>query len=223
MIRNLKALGVCAIAVLAMSAVVASAAQAADDIQAGSYPATIDGVQTNENVLSNGIRSVTCAEATLTGTLSEKSKTVTINPSYSACTGNGSTTATVTTTGCSFVLDPTETVAGTNGTGTVDVVCSGSGITIDIWATGKKHSEAKLCRLVVPSQKGITGGTYHNREVGGKKVIDLNFASSNVLVNRTEGTAVNCGAATKTEGTYNGALRGSATNEGGSQIDLWVG
>jgi len=224
MTRNLKALGLSMVAVLAMSAFVASAAHAeAGEVTAGAYPATISGVQTNENVLSNGVRSVTCATASLTGTLSAASSTVSITPSYSNCSGNGSTTATVNTNGCSYLLHVTTQTSESTGTGTVDVVCpEGKRIQIDIWATGQHPAGPKLCRLEVPAQNGVNGGEYHNVTApSGKKGIELTFNANNVRVLRVEGTSTACGAAEKVNGTYTGNVLGTATSEGVA-TDLFI-
>jgi hypothetical protein len=222
MIRNIKALGLAVVAVLAMSAVVASAAQAANQIQASEYPATVTGTQTGENVLSNGVRSVSCAKANLVGELAAASSTLTIAPEYSECTGNANTTATVNTAGCTYTLH-SEEVTTTTGNGKVTITCAGEGIIIDIWATGKSHSEAKLCRLVVPSQGPKAIGEYHVREEGGVKYLEMTLKSETLTVKRTEGTALNCGAAEKTNATYNGVVDARATNSLGKAISLWVG
>jgi len=220
MIRNLKVLGVAAVAVLAMSAAIASAAQGA--VTAGANPATVKGVQTNTNTLSNGIRTVSCTEANLTGTLAGSAESVTIAPTYGGCTGNGGTTATVTTTGCKYILTPDSSAA--SGTGKVSVSCeAGKNIVVEIWATGKSHSEAKLCKLEVPTQGPLSGGSYKNAGSGSTEHIELSFEITSLKVLRTEGTAANCGAAEKTNASYTGNIDATATNEGGTQVALMVG
>jgi hypothetical protein len=222
MTRNLKVLGLCVVAVLAMSVMVASAAQAKPLIRAERYTATVSGTQTGENVLSNGVRSVSCKEASLSGLLTEASSTITISPSYSICTGNANTTATVDTTGCDYTLHTEGVTGASTGNGKVTITCEGPGIIIDIWATGKSHSETKLCRLVVPSQGPTAIGEYHNRETaGGLRYVELTLSSSTLIVKRTEGTALNCGAAEKTNATYAGVADATATNEE-EEIDLWI-
>jgi hypothetical protein len=226
MIRNLKALGLSVVAVFAMTAIVASVAHAEPaTIQAGSYTASVSGAQTNENVLSNGIRSVTCANATLKGVLAAASTTITIEPAYSNCTGNGSTTATVNTNGCDYTLHVVTKTATDTGTGSVTVDCpAGKSIQVDIWATGKLHSENKLCRLEVPAQGPVSGIEWHDitPAAPAKKTVLLTLNINTLRVLRTEGTAVNCGAAEKTNATYVGNIEASAKNGAEEAIDLFV-
>jgi hypothetical protein len=209
-------------ALLAASHVAAAAAQASDQMEAAQYPATVNLTQTGENALSNGVRSVACGTANLTGELSAPSSTITITPAYSECTGNGNTTATVNTEGCTYTLHPEEVTSST-GTAEVTLSCSGAGMIIDIWATGKAHNETKLCRLIVPSQGPTPIGEYHNRvDAEGNEYVELTLASSSLVVNRTEGTALNCGAATKTNATFAGTADATASSEE-EPIDLWIG
>jgi hypothetical protein len=224
MTRNLKALALCVVAILAMSALVASAAQAKNNITAGEYEADVTGTQVGVNTLSNGVREVACATASLTGKLAAASSTITITPAYENCTGNASTTATVNVTGCDYLLHVEEETTATTGHGSVTIQCPvGASIDVDIWATGKSHSETKLCRLQVPAQGPVKGIEYHIETSGvtGKKIIMLTIHMSTLTVNRVEGTALNCGAATTAKGTYNGNVESKAT-KGGVPVDLFI-
>jgi len=219
MTRNIKALGLTLVAMLALGAVIASAASALT-VTAAKYTAAISATQTNVNTLSNGIRSVSCSEASLTGSIAKAEEVVEITPVYGGCTGNGNTTATVNANGCTYTLRPTVAHTETTGTGTISVHCpEGKRILIDIWATGKKHSEAKLCRLEVGAQGPLSHGEYHNTLAGG---IELTINLTEVKVLRTEGTAANCGAAEQPKGTYTGNVLATATNEGAA-VHLMVG
>jgi hypothetical protein len=82
------------VAIVALTAYTASAASA-HDITAGAYEANVCGEQTTTNTLSNGVREVTCANATFTGALTAASPSLLLRPSYSICTGNAGTAATV--------------------------------------------------------------------------------------------------------------------------------
>jgi len=218
MTRNARALGLALVAMLAMGAVLASAASALT-VTAAKYPAAISATQTNTNTLSNGIRTVSCSEASLTGEIGAASETVQITPVYGGCTGNGGTTATVNANGCTYTLKPTVEHSATTGTGTITVDCpEGKRILVDIWATGKKHTEAKLCRLEVGAQGPLSGGEYHNTANG--ILLTINLTTVKVL--RTEGTAANCGAAEKTEGTCTGNVEATAKS-GGEAVNLMVG
>jgi hypothetical protein len=226
MIRNLKALGLLVVAAFAMTAIGASAAHAQPaNFQAGSYTATVRGVQTTENTLSNGIRSVSCATANLTGGLPAASTTITIESSYSNCTGNGNTTATVTTNGCDYTLHVVTKTATDTGTGSVTIMCPpGQAIQVDIWATGKAHNEPKLCRLEVPEQGPVGGIEWHDitPAAPAKKTVLLTLNINTLRVLRTEGTLLNCGPAEKTTATYTGNIEWSAKNGSEVPIDLFI-
>ncbi|HST70733.1 MAG TPA: hypothetical protein VLI94_13885 [Solirubrobacterales bacterium] len=102
MICKLKTLGLAMVAVLAMSAFVASAAQA--QYTASSYPTTA----TAESSLGNDVfttegGTVECASH-FEGTLNEASTTLTVTPTYTNCKAFGFASATVTMNGCAYVF-----------------------------------------------------------------------------------------------------------------------
>jgi hypothetical protein len=102
MIHKLKALGLATIAVLAMSAVVGSAAQA--QFTASSYPTTVTATSALGNdVFTVDGSSVECA-GHFQGTISEATTAVTITPTYTNCKAFGFSTATVDMNECDFVL-----------------------------------------------------------------------------------------------------------------------
>ena len=191
-------------------------------IEAGSYTASVNGTQTTENVLSNGVRSVTCKSASLTGSLAAASETVSITPSYSECTGNSSTVAKVVTNGCSYKLKAL--TFSPNSTGSIAV----EGCTkmeVDIYASvAKMEANETLCVLGVPSASntGITGIAGVNEGSGTGRHVKLTINSSNVDITRISGTAANCGAENKTTGTYTGTINATAS-KGGSEVGLFVG
>jgi hypothetical protein len=104
MLRNLKTLGLALVAVLAMSAVVASAASAAN-FTAASYPVTYSGSQaaTEPHVFIADGYETTCKNAEFSGSASAASSTATLTPTYSECTAFG-LSATVDMNGCSYTF-----------------------------------------------------------------------------------------------------------------------
>ena len=85
-------LGLAFVAVLAMSAVTASAAQATPLLEASKYWATIEA--TGENVGENfhtEAGTITCKVSHYTGTLSAASSTLTAHPTYTECLAFGLT------------------------------------------------------------------------------------------------------------------------------------
>ncbi|MDX6623158.1 MAG: hypothetical protein QOE75_1090 [Solirubrobacterales bacterium] len=226
MSRFAKALIVSVVTALVGAGIFASVVRAeAGQFTAGSYAAEIGGFQTTTNTLSNGIRSVGCATASLATTnFAAASSLLYLGPSYANCTGNGNTTVTVDTEGCVYKFALTTKITATTGEGTLSILCSaGNSIVYDIWATGKSHSEAKLCRLELPEQGPDIGVVYHVVTAGsGKKGIEVTMNINTLTIERTSGTAVNCGAALKTSATWEGNLLFTATESGlGSAIDFY--
>jgi hypothetical protein len=205
--RKIKTLGLTLVAIFALTAVAASAASA-HEVTAGAYEANVSAEQTNTNTLSNGVREVSCANATLTGALTAASPSLTITPVYTNCTGNAGVTATIDMNGCTYILTPTA-ASGIANNASIKVNCTGTNeINITIWATGKTHTEPKLCTLGVPLQTIL--GTYTNTATG----ISLAIAARTLTVKRLEGTALNCGAASTSAGTYTGTIAATAKHAG---------
>jgi hypothetical protein len=117
MMRKFKTLGLAMVAVLAMSAVVASAASA--QFTANAYPTT----GTATSALGNDVftvdgSSVECA-GHFEGTLKEASTTLTVTPTYSNCKAFGFASATVAMNGCDYLFHD----VGSNTAGQVSVHC----------------------------------------------------------------------------------------------------
>ncbi|HYJ21931.1 MAG TPA: hypothetical protein VEW07_07910 [Solirubrobacterales bacterium] len=150
------------VAVLALSAVSATASQAAV-FTAGAYSAVLTGkdVKTTHGELirmtfGNGARYVECSITTLSATLNGSETEVGFTPGFSGCFSNGLTTvpATVTVNGCFFRIHATATTAGQ-----LTVVCSaGKQIEIHVYENSTKHTESKpICTYDVGVQGPITG------------------------------------------------------------------
>jgi hypothetical protein len=222
MIRNFKALGLALVAVLAMSAVVASAAQATGKVTATEGGAVVlKGEQVGANTLTvGGVRTVSCSEAKLEKALAagEQLTTVTnITAKYDSCTGNGETTATVNMTSCTYTLESTVN-EGATGKGTAKIACStaGDGIDVDIYEKGVAHETAKaLCRYKIPAQTLGNQFVWHNRNVGtATEDIELTLSGLSVgTVNVVAAkSAIACGKATG--GVATGSYSGTVTVKG---------
>ena len=141
-------LGLAFVAVLAMSAVTASAAQATPLLEASKYWATIEA--TGENVGENfhtEAGAITCKVSHYTATLSAASSTLTVHPTYTECQAFGLFTATVNTEECNYVFHATEKVSADNYRAHVDVVCP-AGQSIK-WS-------ATPCKWEYKAQTGLT-------------------------------------------------------------------
>ncbi len=218
MTRNLKALGLTLVAVLALTAIAASAASAEPPNDAkltlDEYPATITGTQTepedNELVLP-GNRSVRCEEIKYNGEYTEaeaEAGEATATPEYEGCTSTilgNVTPTTVTTNGCSLTLtfgtyiDETHSSA----TNTAHVTCpTGKEIEIHVWQTEAKHlnNETPICTYGVPAQTveetvnfTISGDMEHPHTF-----LTITGEDLPIAVKRLSGTLTNCGAASQT-------------------------
>jgi hypothetical protein len=112
MIRKFKALGLATVAVLAMSAVVASAASA--QFTANSYPTTVTATSALGNdVLTIDGTSQEC-QSHFQGTFSEETTALTITPIYSGCKFFGFASGTIAMNGCDYVF---------HSNGSFDVEC----------------------------------------------------------------------------------------------------
>ncbi len=180
MTRNLKMLGLALIAVFALSAMAAAAAQATPLFTATSYNASIHATTEqkiggeSEYFESIG-RKVECEIAHFTGTATANSSTLSITPDYTDHTQGGNCkagqtlTATVTENGCSYLFHTKEKTA-TDYDVTVDIVCPTKPIEV--------HVSGETCTITVGSQ--TAGGTL--TAVNNGKHVDL---SGTVTVNST--------------------------------------
>ena len=243
MIRSLKTLGLALVAVLALSAVVASAASAKPKLTPvpEEYPVTLKGSQTVVNVLElEKTRPTECAKATVEATIENKAEAetseATAKPTYSECTTTILGTkdlATVTMNECDYKLKLTETTAGTiktegwEQTGKeIEVKCpAGKEIEIHVFTSETKDkANEPLCTYKIAAQK-----------VGGDldyKLLEKNAAEQGtsgeigetiegVEVTKTSGTLTNCGAASQ-KATLTGRVRVEGFNAAGAMLrGIW--
>ena len=158
MIRNLKVLLAAALALAAVGAISASAAQAAEfhcSVEPCRYRATPDGTGSTahhvfivENSTTTESVSFTCAQITGEGTSATKTATsVTLeNITYpsAGCKVNGSTGVTVVMNGCKYKF---------TNTGTVTITGCEAGKSIEVKITG--------CTFTIGEQGPLNGITYH--------------------------------------------------------------
>ncbi len=193
MMRNLKVLGTALVAVLAMSAVMASMASA-DDLTSESTPVTLTGTQEGElTKFVTTAGSTTCTTATLTGTsIATPTTEGTATPAYSGCTCIG-VACTVDTTGCDFVLR----IGGSGSTtATADLVCTGGN---EITLTNSK------CVVHVKSQSNLSKVEVTNTGSGATRELTAHLEISGIHYTHTEGTGIGkCTTGTGTNGTLTG-------------------
>ena len=211
--RKLKLIGLAALAVLAVSAVSASAASAAEGtaVVTGAGGFTAAQVGTHTFTLPGG-RTLSCVNATFSGTVANEAKTVTATPSYTNCSAKVGETvlpATVEVTECTYSFSDLTTTAANTYAAKTNVVCPGeTAIHIKLYSSHTTHTAGtRLCEYTVKPQ--LTGAGVHftvsKTIVEEKEVKDVNITATKVAVSltRTFGTAGNCGEATSNS-EYNG-------------------
>ena len=229
MIRNLKALGLALVAVFAMSAMAASAAQAEDPghFGAAEYPATINAVgETVQEFVSPTLGALTCANVSGVSTLEEPSDELTgENIQYSNCdAGGGLFPVTVDTNNCHFTFELDTMIDDNTGEGGVIIEgCDdATGITITVFAFGSTQHlpEELICEIHVPEQT-VGNITYHNitDESTGKEAVTVEADESTVASEVTEGGI--CNEANESN-IYNGSFIATAENEDEEDIDATI-
>jgi hypothetical protein len=191
MMRNLKALGLALVAVFAMSAVAASAAQAEHKFTSESTTTYLLGEQKTKNVFTTSGGTVECTGAKFEGGpfSGTELKSVTIHPTYTGCTAFG-LNATVETTGCNYIIE----AAGKEEMGTAKVECE-EGKLIRIKPLG--------CEVTVGPQTPTTPTVSFTNESTGKTADVLVTAEVGGITYTSSGFP--CGPS-GTNGTYTGSV-----------------
>jgi hypothetical protein len=211
MIRNFKALGLALIAVFAMSAVVASAASAAE-FKSEAATTFIQGKQSTENVFTVNSRTVKCTGAEFTGK-QEGTSVVNLNgihPTYTGCTAFG-LESTVTTTGCNYDFTASSATAGA-----VKVNCE-AGKNIVVNAAG-------VCIVEIGTQTPAGGVDYTNQGSGTSRSVLVTSTAKEITATVT-GPLLTCGTnGVRTNGTYTGTVSTKGYKNAGftEQVGVWV-
>jgi len=186
MIRKFKTLGLALVAVLAMSAFVASAAQA-QLFTANAYPTTVTATSALGNDdFNTEAGSVEC-KSHFEGTLSEASSDITITPTYTECKAFGFASATVNMNGCDYTF----TIHQFPRTITVDLLC-GAGKNVII--------TAGACEIQIPAQSELSFGTIAQN--GNHVDIQANFSNINYTVTKDGFLCPFNGTGNKSGATY---------------------
>jgi hypothetical protein len=177
MTRNLRALGLALVAILAMSATVASTASAAQ-FTFGVSATTLTGEEVNgqTEILFTGT-GIKCSEVSYHGHVSHTAASaVTITPTYTGCKTSIDSTATYTGFGdhgeentCDYVID---------ANGTLDLVCdAGAEVTYD----------AATCIVHIPAQEDIGKIEYVTGLRNGVHDLTLKINITKIKANHTDG------------------------------------
>jgi hypothetical protein len=209
--RKIKALGLALVASLAMSAMVASAAQA-QFFHSSVAHTLASGSQVGNHVFTAGpgFGNITCTTANFHGTQSAQTVTSqTITATYSGCKDSvAGRTVHVPAVNYTFTAPKTAT-----GASEVHVL---NGFTFTITAGGGLGE----CKVEIPAQT-VSGIVYHN--LGGTNGVTVTTSSTGVD-SVTSGGFFNCGIANgpHTEGTYTGHTTMKGTNTEGKAVEVRV-
>jgi hypothetical protein len=232
MTRNLKVLGLALVASFALSAMVASAAQAesfwftseiaSPTITGSQKAAFFDKFKTDSGT-------VTCEKATYTGSATgTTSATITIIPKYEECEIAG-VPAKIDMNSCDYIFTQHTKIETTKYTVTTTINCTG---TNEIKVTITPPGGTVKCTINIPHQTIATGVTATNGTSGGKADITADVsinptfaATGGITYSETAGTGT--GACTTKSDTTNGTYIGEATltgeNAGGEAKGISVG
>ena len=242
MIRNLKALGLALVAVLAMSAVAASTASAG--VTTGKItsdgPVTLHGVEDGTNFFEypGEADRVECTGSTFTGhsvltheqttagskhqLIASGSTEVTITPHYNNahCTA-GTHTATVTMNGCDYrFYDFTTTAVADQYSYLTDIVCPpNKDIEVHIYFT--THNSFIACSLTIKAQTGITGLLATNEtDAGGNTTgtVTLTGKSENIKASKSG----LCGSGETTAAKYEVNVTASGKDSKGKATPITI-
>jgi hypothetical protein len=155
MIRYLKGFGIGIVVMLAMSAVLASAAQATQPAiftTAGIPSSNVYSSQLGPQVFTISGREVTCETATMTGTIANGSEEFEATPTYTNCHAvvlGSKLPATVTMNGCTYKVKATADVIGGQDTftGITSIICpANKTVEIHIYSNATNHTtNTSLC------------------------------------------------------------------------------
>ena len=239
MMRKIKALGIVVGATLALSAALASAAQAETGVlTTGGFPSIVTGEKVNAGPTFDVgvVRNVTCATSDLEATLFGPIDPVTFKPRYEGCTSEpGVTPVTVTLNGCDYTIGFSR--PGTTGTPMTTGLMhawlncpAGQQIEIHVYENAVQHAEnISVCTYDIGPQGPVPAGIYHNT-FGAMTDVDATINARFTARSTIGAGGAICGGDPMTQHlpitlTGNYTLRGFMDNGGfeGAQIPVDVG
>jgi hypothetical protein len=128
MTTKLRAVALAFVAVIAMSAVTASAAQATGTFEAEEYPALLTSEQTESFSFESELGTIVCKTSTFAGELTGSSSQLALTPTFGSCTLGG-TAVTYENEGCQLVSHNAEETAEGTFESQADIACpAGKGV-----------------------------------------------------------------------------------------------
>ena len=209
MIRNFKAMGLAVVAVLAMSALVASSASAQFEAETVPVTVTTSSNSMQKFAVAVGQTPIECTTLKSKGTQSvTPSTTFTTHPEYSNCETFLGQEVTVNTTGCNYVFH----VSKGSTSGTTDVECE-AGKTIVI-------TVGSICTYTIGTQTGLSSVSFKNTGSGTTREI---IVEPNVTGIKSTLTTNDFFCPTPGSGTYTGNSVSTGENSAGTaHIGIFV-
>ena len=225
MFYDIKVLGLAVIAVMSVSAMLASPASAGLLTSDGPVKAT--GTESPATLTLIAGQKLECHSVetwsnfaeTPHGPLKVPTSTITIEKHETNCVaviGELKAPATVTMNGCDFTEHVGAKLESGKYASTTDIVCAG-GKSIEIHAYSSAAHSSTVCTYVIPAQVGLAGGFVKN-VAGGK--IELGGPITGIKATRS---GILCGGNAETkEAKEDVGIVISGTNEGGSATSIEV-
>jgi hypothetical protein len=217
MTRTLKALALALVAIFAMSALAASAAQAVPVFWTAEHAKIKISPDTGNDLFVTKFGTATCSEWTAKATLETPNLVLTAeNVEYKNC----HTTAmkfptTVNMNGCQYLFTVLTEEDATHFNGEVHLVCpANKEVIITVTSAGKT-----ICKFLVPEQTW-DGVSYLNSETAGVAKIITGTIDTKKVKDTYTGTL--CGTGAETTAEYRGNFLMHAENLAGKAIDLKV-
>lgn len=209
---KLTKIAVALVAVLAMSALVASSASAAFQLKtntAGKNAAMVFGEDNGNHVFKVDGQSVTCTTAVFEKeSIALPANTVPgVNASYNGCTAFGFAGANVKMNNCTYTFNEINTQNATNSfSGTVANVCGATPIKVNANVFG---SECEVQIGGGGNNASLTNANYNNNATG----VTITAAINNITATKTQdnGLCPLSGTGTVNNATYNGPTVTNAT------------
>ena len=223
MIRKIKVMSLSCVAVLALGAMSASAAQAAS-WTAAKYPVTIKATSAAVSnwTMGNGARVLSCG-AKFTGAIGGgATSSLNVTPEYTGCTSTGGLPTTIQMNGCTYTWN-----VSTLTTGTQTIKCpAGKEIMLLVYANETKQKEGiTACEASVAAQGPISGLGFSNQGEKEGRYVAMNESLS-LQAYALKGSKLLCGAAAGTSFSLSNAgnVTAQAWNSAGTeQVGLWIG
>ncbi len=232
MTRNLKAVLLAVLTLLAMAAMASVAQATAGNAQFTSENKTVTFDGTDEDpdgTFFRDSRTITCTHAHYTGTATHGASLVTIEPfEYTHCTDDLNGPATVTMNGCAFRIEATADASDTF-TGIADLKCTGFIKRVEIHTYSNAHNHITnqvkcTYEFTEANNQNLTGIDLTNIAAHGSTPKDYITADidiqNQINSKRVAGSALICGKETDHVGDLSASVKIKGTNAGDVGITI---